>query len=229
MISSTVTPIKTLQVRSAEKPSSPDHAIIRFFWLFSTVLILCSFTFAQGQRTAGERNRREASQHEKLKKLMSRVGVDVSEIDDKIIQPQTYRELKIRWVDATKPSTELRPASNPEEQTQPADVSIVEDRIRSGTLPRHRSLELSPTHLFIAAVDATNKLQWWSIIPDPRVVRAETQTPTGELRSENYYVSNVTLLVAFPDDPEITNLRFYLPVWNGTDFELKSLAVVPTP
>jgi hypothetical protein len=107
-------------------------------------------------------------------------------------------------------------------------VSIVEDKKRSGTLPRHRSLELSPAHILIAAVDATNKLRWWSIMPDPRLVRSETQTPTGELRGENYYASNVTLVVAFPDDPEIANLRFYHPDWNGTDFDLKSLAVVPT-
>ena len=30
------------------------------------------------------------------------------------------------------------------------------------------------------------------------------------------------------DDPEITSLRFYRPVWNGTDYELKPLTNVPT-
>ena len=65
-------------------------------------------------------------------------------------------------------------------------------------------------------------------MPDPRLVRGETETPTGELRGETYYVSNITLVVAFPDDPEIANLRFYHPVWNGTDFDLKPPAVVPT-
>ena len=65
-------------------------------------------------------------------------------------------------------------------------------------------------------------------MPDPRVVRSETQSPTGELRAEDYYVSNVTLVVAFPDDPDIANLRFYHPVWNGTDFDLKPLTNVPT-
>ena len=82
--------------------------------------------------------------------------------------------------------------------------------------------------MFVAAVDASNKLRWWSIMPDPRVVRSETQTATGELRSQDYYISNVTLVVAFPDDPEIATLRFYHPVWNGTDFDLKPLTVVST-
>ena len=164
---------------------------------------------------------------QQLQKLMSRVGVEVPAIDARSNQPQTYRELKIRWADATKSASELKPA-NSEEQTQPPSVSIVEDKRRSGTLPRHRSLELSSMHIFIAAVDATNKLRWWSIIPDPRVVRAETKTSTGELRAENYYVANVAFLVAFPDDPEIAQLRLYHPVWNGTDFDLKPLTVVPT-
>jgi len=199
-----------------------------YFRLLLAFLILCSFTLVQSQRTPVEKNRRETVQQEQLKKLMSKVGVDVVEIAARTDQPATYRELKINWADSTKSTTELRSASNSEQQTPPQKVSVVEDKKRSGTLPRHRSLELSPTHIFIAAVDATDKLRWWSIMPDPRLVRGETQTATGELRGENYYVSNVTLLVAFPDDPAIANLRFYHPVWNGTDFDLKPLAVVPT-
>lgn len=193
-----------------------------FFWLLLVLVILCPFTLVQSQRTTVEKRQQQ------LQKLMSKVGVDVVEVHVRTDQPQTYRELKIRWADSTKSTTELRPANNAEEQTQATSVSIVEDRKRSGTLPRPRSLELSPTHFFIAAVDATNKLRWWSIILDPRVVRAETQTPIGELRGENYYVSNVNFAVAFPDDPEIAQLRFYHPVWNGTDFDLKLLTVVPT-
>lgn len=192
-----------------------------FFGLLLALLILCPFTLVQSQRTTVEKRQQQ------LQKLMSKVGVDVVETHVRTDQPQTYRELKIRWADSTKPITQLRRA-NAEEQTQAASVSIVEDKKRSGTLPRPRSLELSPTQIFIAAVDATNKLRWWSIILDPRVVRAETETPTGELRGDNYYVSNVNFAVAFPDDPEIAQLRFYHPVWNGTDFDLKLLTVVPT-
>ena len=199
-----------------------------WFWLLLAASILFSFTFVQSQRTPVEKNRRETVQQEQLKKLMSRVGISVPEIAARTDQTPGYRELKINWTDPTKSTTELRSAASSEQQTQAPRVSILEDKKRSGTLPRHRSLELSPTHIFIAAVDATDKLRWWSIMPDPRLVRGETTTSTGELRGENYYVSNVTLLVAFPDDPEIANLRFYHPVWNGTDFDLKSLAVVPT-
>jgi hypothetical protein len=188
-----------------------------FLRLSLAFLLLCPLALGQDQR-------RQIAQRDQLRKLMSKVDVAVPETDARINQPQTYRELKLNWSDSAKSTVELRT----EAQTQIPRVSIVEDKKRAGTLPRQRSLELAPTLMFVAAVDASNKLRWWSIMPDPRVVRAETQTATGELRGQDYYSSNVTVVVAFPDDPEIATLRFYHPVWNGTDFELKPLTVVST-
>lgn len=197
-----------------------------FFISLLTVFVLGTFTFVRSQRPVVQKNGREYGQQQQLKKLMSRVGVDVPAIEARTSQPRTFRELKIRLSDTSKGSAELKPARSAQEQTPSA--AIVEDKKRSGDLPRQRSLELSQTQIFIAGVDAANKLRWWSIVPDPRVVRSETQSPTGELRGEDYYVSNVTLVVAFPDDSEIANLRFYRPVWNGTDYDLKPLTTVPT-
>jgi hypothetical protein len=188
--------------------------------------LLGACTLVQGQSsTALQKSRRETAHEERLKQLLSKVGVDVGGISARSNQPQGYREVKVRWSDSTAPAT--KPSISKTERKTPPAVALVEDKKRSGTLPRQRSLQLSPTHVFIAAVNQTNQLRWWSIISDPRVVRAEFQASTGELRSEDYYQSNFTLTVAFPDDPKITNLRFYKPVWTGSDFELKLLAVVP--
>jgi len=188
-----------------------------FLRLLLAFLLLCPLTLGQDQR-------KQIVQREQLRTLMSSVGVDVPATDAWAIQFPIYRQLKLNWADSAKSATQL----TSEAQTQAPKVSIVDDRKRSGTLPRQRSLELAPTLMFVAAVDASNKLRWWSIMPDPRVVRSETQTATGELRSQDYYLTNVTVVVAFPDDPEISTLRFYHPVWNGTDFDLKPLSVVTT-
>jgi hypothetical protein len=188
-----------------------------FLRLLLAFLLLCPLTLGQDQR-------KQIVQREQLRTLMSSVGVDVPATDAWAIQFPIYRQLKLNWADSAKSATQL----TSEAQTQAPKVSIVDDRKRSGTLPRQRSLELAPTLMFVAAVDASNKLRWWSIMPDPRVVRSETQTATGELRSQDYYLTNVTVVVAFPDDPEISTLRFYHPVWNGTDFDLKPLIVVST-
>jgi len=187
---------------------------LRFLLAF---LLLCPLTLGQNQK-------RQIMQRDQLRTLMSSVGVDLPAPDAWAIQFPIYRQLKLNWADSAKSATELRS----EAQTQSPKVSIVQDSKRSGTLPRQRSLELAPTLMFVAAVDATNKLRWWSTMPDPRVVRSETQTATGELRSQDYYLSDVTVVVAFPDDPGISTLRFYHPVWNGTDFDLKLLTVVST-
>jgi len=191
-----------------------------FSCLLLVFLLICPLMMAQNQK-------RETVQREQLKKLMAKVAVDVDETGARVDQRSTYRELKIRWSDSTKSSTELKPA-NLGSQTPAPTVAIVEDNKRSGTLPRQRSLELSQSHLLVAAVDATNKLRWWSLMPDPRLVRYETPTATGELRRQDFYVSNVTLVVAFPDDPEIATLRIYHPIWNGTEFDLQPLSIVPT-
>ena len=82
---------------------------------------------------------------------MSGVGVAIPENDARTNQPQTYRELKLRWADSAKSTTaELKT----EAQTQAPRVSVVDDKKRSGTLPRQRSLELASTLMFVAAVDA---------------------------------------------------------------------------
>lgn len=191
--------------------------------------IFSAFILVQGQSSPAQKNRREILQEQQLKKLLNKVGVDVVEVSAKTNQPQPYREVKIRWSDSTNAAsnTHATPSISAREQKLPPVVSLVEDKKHSGTLPRQRSLELSSTHIFIAAVDERNQLRWWSIISDPRVVRAEFPTSSGELRSENYYQSNFMLTVAFPDDPKITNLRFYKPNWTGSDFDLNLLAVVP--
>jgi len=187
-----------------------------FFCLLLALWVFCPVIMGQNQR-------RETVQREQLKRLMSKVSVDVVETGARAEQRPTYRELKIRWTDSTK-TNDLRP----EAQSKAPSASIVEDNKRSGTLPRQRSLELSPTQIFIAAVDASNKLLWWSTMPDPRVVRYEAPTDAGEIRRQDFYATNVTLLVAFPDDPEIATLRIYHPVWNGTEFNLQPLSILPT-
>src|SRR4051794_28644203 len=113
------------------------------FRLLLVFLLLCPFALGQDQK-------------QQLRKLMSGVDVAVPETDPRTNQPQTYRELKLRWADSTKSTTELKT----EAQTQAPTVSVVEDKKRSGTLPRQRSLELAPTLMFVAAVDASNKLRW---------------------------------------------------------------------
>jgi len=66
--------------------------ILTFLRLVLTFLLLCPLTLGQNQK-------------QQLRKLMSGVDVAVPENDPRPNQPQTYRELKLRWADSTKSTT----------------------------------------------------------------------------------------------------------------------------
>ncbi|HEX8140233.1 MAG TPA: hypothetical protein VF544_21900 [Pyrinomonadaceae bacterium] len=183
---------------------------------------------AQGQSV---KSKREIVQEEQLSRLLSRVGVTVD--TSKAAsgeQSQAYREMKIRWTgQATAQADAAATASSAAGAKQEPALSslVLDEKTLRGTLPRQRSLELSPTQVFVAAVDESSHLRWWATIPDPRIVRAETQTASGELRSQDYYLADLTLVLAFPADPSIASLRFYHPAWNGTAYDLQLLAQTP--
>lgn len=173
-----------------------------------------------------QKTRREILQEAHLKALFAKVGVSVEvENGTRNNQPQTFREVKVRWASIVSNSEASSSVSTQLELTP--NISVLESKKRFGTLPRRRSLELSPTQVLIAAVDKKNQLRWWSIVADPRVVRSESQTSAGDLLSKNYYLSNTTLVVAFPDDPQIVDLRFYHLLWTGSEFSLTLMAIAP--
>ncbi|MFN0087488.1 MAG: hypothetical protein ACKVX9_19010 [Blastocatellia bacterium] len=107
----------------------------------------------------------------------------------------------------------------------PAGVfSLVERKAATGALQRQRSPELSPRLMLIAAVDAQNRLIWWGLQPDPRILRAEfPSTATGELAGRELYYEKVDFLTAIPADPSIAELRFYHPRWTGELYQLDML------
>jgi hypothetical protein len=116
--------------------------------------------------------------------------------------------------------------ANLEERSPAGILAIVDSMRRSGTLPRQRSVELSTNQLLVIAVDQNSELRWWTLLLDPRLVRAEVPGATGETGSENYYVMKVDFMVAYPDDPAIKELRFYHPVWTSEEFHLQLLSVL---
>jgi len=195
----------------------------------ASLLLLSSLGPVRAQ-SQSLKSKREIVQAEQLSKLLSKVGVSVNTSNAASGEKsQGYREMKIRWTGQTTAQMDAATTSSaPDAKQGPALNSLVlDEKTLRGTLPRQRSLELSPTQVLVAAVDESNELRWWATIPDPRIVRAETQTPSGELRSQDYYLADLTLVVAFPEDPSIASLRFYHPFWNGTAYDLQLLAQTP--
>jgi hypothetical protein len=67
----------------------------------------------------------------------------------------------------------------------------------------------------------------WDLIPDPTIMRAELPGPTGELTGGAVPQATSDFLVALPDDPAVTELRFYRPRWTGAVFGLDLLGTAP--
>lgn len=112
---------------------------------------------------------------------------------------------------------------------QEFSLSRLNVKPNTGALKRQRSLELSPTLLLIVAVNQNKQTLWWSLLPDPRVVRAETADTSGTLSGQTLYRSSAETLVSYPANKSVSELRFYHPTWNGKEYSLDLIGLLSVP
>lgn len=108
-------------------------------------------------------------------------------------------------------------------------LRLLQVRRVSGRPPRQRNPELSPDHLVLKALDARGRELTRIIIPDPRLLRAETAGPVGELRMQRFYRESVDFTVALPDDPGIRVLGIYQPRWEEAGLVLDLIGEAKLP
>ena len=171
-----------------------------------------------------ERSRGELIRAERLKTLLSAVGVDA----EGGLTPRVgsgHKEVRIVWEadPAAKGTVSQTEASTLEAKRDSFGHSLRVASVRgvlAGTLPRNRSPELSQDKLMVIAVGAGGKLRWWTLIDDPRLLRAEAPGPDGVLSGQILYRAEPEFVVDVPEDPLITELRLYHPRWTGEEFVL---------
>jgi hypothetical protein len=162
---------------------------------------------------------------ERLRRLMSAAGVRVDEAA--LATPgERVRALRISWETPGRKgsATALREG----ELSLPVASAVVSERHEQGVLRAPRSLELSPEHVLVATVDAESRLRWWSLVPDPRVIRAEGPKAEGdnELTGVRLFRPRAEFLVHVPGDEEAAEVRFYHPLPEGVEFRLQLLGAV---
>ena len=175
------------------------------------------------QESRAKSSQGELIRAERLKTLMSAVGVSV---DGRLTLPRGsgHREVRIVWeADPAAKAT----ISHLETSTLEAgrdsfghSLRVAGVRGRAGSLPRHRSPELSQDKLMVIAVGAGDKLRWWTLIDDPRLLRGEAPGADGRLSGQIIYRAEPEFVVNVPEDGEITELRLYHPRWTGEEFVL---------
>jgi hypothetical protein len=132
----------------------------------------------------------------------------------------TFRQVRVHW----RAKDGARPAGSAGEAVGTLTAEQVAPA--PGDLPRRRSLDLAETELLIVALDGMSRVLWWTVMADPRLLRAETVDDSGELSGGLSYLPTVDFPIAYPDDPAIEALRLYHPRWTGSGFRLVPLAVL---
>ncbi|MDQ3684203.1 MAG: hypothetical protein M3430_01190 [Acidobacteriota bacterium] len=90
------------------------------------------------------------------------------------------------------------------------------------------ALTLRQGDLFVAAVDAEAKLRWWQLCGDPLTMYYDYTDPkTGRLRGGMLQHSRTSLLMGFPADQKITELKFFIHKWTEKGYVFEPLATVP--
>jgi len=108
-------------------------------------------------------------------------------------------------------------------------VTVIQHRRALEPPPRQRHPELSSEQLVVAAFDTQGREINRVVIADPRLVRAETVGPSGELITETFYRESAEFTIGLPDDPNITMLKIYHPHWTGTEFILEPIGETQLP
>jgi len=94
---------------------------------------------------------------------------------------------------------------------------------------RERHPEISSDHLIVVATDAGGQPLLWRAILDPRIVRTEGPSPTGEMTGRVFHRAEAELVIALPLDRSIAELQIFQPRFTGTDWVLTRLGSVRPP
>jgi len=107
---------------------------------------------------------------------------------------------------------------------------VIERRIVSGPPSRERDPQLSAYHLLVVGSAKNGQEIIRTIIPDPRLVRAESFSLSGEIESSKMiYQEHVEFSVFFPADQPISSIKLYHPKWTGKKFTLELIGEVSLP
>jgi hypothetical protein len=135
---------------------------------------------------------------------------------------ETIQQVRVQW------ST---PAASPGISAQRgqagSDVfSLMQRQKMTGRLPRQREPELNFDKIVIVARDGGEQIVDWQLLSDPRIVRAESAGPGGELSGRVLYRERADFFFTLPDDARILRIDFYQPRWTGAQFDLERIGGV---
>ena len=125
------------------------------------------------------------------------------------------RELRVRW---TAPRTDAART-----RATVGTFTLLGQVRFTGAPRRERQPEPSANDLVIVVQDSTGRDLDWRIIPNPRLIRAETPDQDGVLSGRVIERDQVELLIYIPDVAGADRIQIFSPMWNGKDYPLEPL------
>jgi hypothetical protein len=125
------------------------------------------------------------------------------------------RELRIQWTAVRADAARTR--------ARPGTFTLLGQARFSGAPRRERQPEPSANDLVIVVQDSAGRDLDWRIIPNPRLIRAETPDQDGVLSGRVLERDEVELLIYIPDVATADRIQIFSPVWNGKDYTLEPL------
>jgi hypothetical protein len=132
-------------------------------------------------------------------------------------------ELTVRWTTALAGTTSIVSADAP---PTASSFAVLARRTVPSAMVVERAPQLSEDQLVIVALDAAGTELGWQLCKDPRIIRAESPSPTGELAGRTLYRTDVEFVIATPAGVVPARFRIYKPQWNGTEYLLLLLGTV---
>lgn len=163
---------------------------------------------------------------ENLTALLTPVGVKVSK-DNLINNPKDefHYQTRLRWEAYESAPQFVRPGDPSFRASH--KLAVLEKKKLAGGVPQPNAVIKSSELIFVAAVNQSEELIWWTTIYDPRVARFESADSEGKLSGQLLHASNPTFFVEYPSDPRIKELRFYEFINAGTTPTLSLINTVP--
>ena len=135
--------------------------------------------------------------------------------------PRGVQQVRVQW---TTPADGAPPPAPGAQSVNP--LRLLERRSAGGSLPRQRNPQVSADQILVQAVNASGVIVDSQLIPDPRLVRAESPRPTGELSGEVLHRVDPDFLITLPDVADLVELRLFHPRWTGTEFAFDPIGSV---
>jgi len=137
---------------------------------------------------------------------------------------ENAQELRVSWNVHTAASP--RPRGEVRREDRIDSLAILERRRDVAFPPLQRRPQVSSDQIVVTAVDGAGIEKGRTILPDPRIIRAEVPDATGKIHGTVLFRPHVEFLVTLPEDPAIRELRIHEPRWNGRAFVLEFVGAV---